>query len=64
MGYVSVEDRNSFHVVATVDVWLWAIIAVPMIVASLLIFLGYEISGRRRITSMDGLAAHVPATIL
>ena len=64
MGYVSVEDRNSFHVVATVDVWLWAIIAVPMIVAALLILLGYEISGRRRITSMDGLAAHVPATIL
>ncbi|OAP54308.1 hypothetical protein AYL99_11409 [Fonsecaea erecta] len=49
MGYVSVDQDRNFHIVASMDVWLWVIIAFPLIVLALSVLLVCEVLGRRRV---------------
>ncbi|KIX95278.1 uncharacterized protein Z520_09195 [Fonsecaea multimorphosa CBS 102226] len=58
MGYVSVDQDRNFHIVASMDVWLWVIIAFPLILLALSVLLVCEILGRRRVSR----AAASPST--
>ena len=46
MGYVSVDESKSFHVSASIDVWLWVIIAFPLIAVALSVLVICEFVGR------------------
>ncbi|KIW82572.1 hypothetical protein Z517_05599 [Fonsecaea pedrosoi CBS 271.37] len=49
MGYVSVDQDRNFHIVASMDVWLWVIIAFPLILLALSVLLVCEVLGRRKV---------------
>ncbi|KIW91387.1 uncharacterized protein Z519_08283 [Cladophialophora bantiana CBS 173.52] len=59
MGYVSVDEDRNFHIVASMDVWLWVIIAFPLILLALSVLFICEILGRRKV----GRAANPNTTV-
>ena len=47
MGYLSVGRLAPFTVIGTADLWLWAVLAFPLIFVTLIIYIMCEILSRR-----------------
>jgi hypothetical protein len=58
MGYVSVSTRKHFHILATSDLWLFAILALPLLVVTISMYFFFETLSRRQARRHDVSSNH------
>jgi hypothetical protein len=64
MGYISVTGTKPFKVVATADLWFYAILAIPLVLLTLAIYFVSEIRLRRAVRRQEHWEATVGSSLV
>ncbi len=64
MGYVSVTETSPFTVVATADLWFYAILAIPLVLLTVAIYFLSELRSRRAVKKQEHWEATVAHSIV